>query len=377
MLTDRIAKIDKTTRPIVNNFFGPLSVPYYSFARKIFLTILYNEKIPKISIPQNLGRVLWEKKFRNPIMNAAGMFKNGQGYDFAHNFGFGGFLAGTTTSNQRNGNKKFGIIHPFIAYPNSGAASNWLGLPNQGNMTVAKKLAQIKNNDMPVGASIALDPNLEYWEGMEKLIKGLKCYEQAGVDFIEINYSCPNTQHKNGKGEFFDERLKSFLESVKKYFINSQKTKTPTIVKFSNDTNCEDVGRIVQLVIKNHLDGVNFGNTSTNYKSVRNKIDPKEKKLFDHFTKTYGGGVSGNPLKEKSLELCSAAIDEVKKSAYKEFHVFRTGGIKTASDLAESDKIGVSMNMAYTGVMEGYAERGKLFLKELLEEYSKNYLNKT
>jgi hypothetical protein len=43
--------------------------------------------------------------------------------------GAGGWLAGSTTARPRAGNAGT----PFVPYPRSGAASNWLGLPNPGH----------------------------------------------------------------------------------------------------------------------------------------------------------------------------------------------------------------------------------------------------
>ena len=43
------------------------------------------------------------------------------------------YLGGTGTWNARRGNEKDGIYLPFVPYPASHAASNWLGLPNDGD----------------------------------------------------------------------------------------------------------------------------------------------------------------------------------------------------------------------------------------------------
>lgn len=87
--------------------------------------------------------------------------------------------------------------------------------------------------------------------------------------------------------------------------------------------------------------------------------------------KAFGGGVRGSILKSKLLELCCVAAEQARKSE-KEFYVFRTGGISCFQDIIESYRAGVSMNKIYTGFMEGYAEKGGMFLKSLFEEYQKN-----
>jgi dihydroorotate dehydrogenase len=147
-----------------------------------------------IEPPPTAARVLWGIRFRAPLLNAAGMFKHGEGYELAYRQGAGAYLAGTTTARPRLGNVRRGIAQPFVPYPRSRAASNWLGLPNPGHRAVAARIAQLPRYEgFPIGASVALDPGDDSAAALERLVEGMSRYADAGVDFFELNESCPNT----------------------------------------------------------------------------------------------------------------------------------------------------------------------------------------
>ena len=142
-------------------------------------------------------------------MNAAGMFKNGECYEMVSKQGAGAYLGGTGTWNSRIGNKKEGIYLPFTPYPQSYSSSNWLGLPNDGDKINSQRASQIERVlDTPIGWSIMGSPDFQGEEKLKYLVEGMKLYEQAGVDFIEINESCPNTAHGKLQEDDLKNRLK-------------------------------------------------------------------------------------------------------------------------------------------------------------------------
>ena len=105
-------------------------------------------------------------------------------------------------------------------------------------------------------------------------------------------------------------------------------------------------------------------------------IDENEQKAYKLFTDTFGGGLSGNPLKNLSLNCCKIAIEERSNTTLtKEFAIIRTGGIETFKDLKESDKIGVDLNQWFTGYFEAFAKYGHNLYKELVEN-AKSWVNR-
>lgn len=355
----RLARWEAGLRPLLTRLPPSWAVRLYSRGRRSFLSSLA-EQPPRRAVvpPAELAFDLWGLRFRSPLMNAAGMFKKGEGYALVAAQGAGGWLAGTTTSRPRIGNERAGIATPFAPYPLSHAASNWMGLPNPGHAVVAKRFASLeKVAGCPAGASLTADPDpsLAAEEKLAGLAQGLRLYEEAGADFLEINESCPNTEA--GAEDFG--HLEARLRHVAAEFLARRQRNLPVIVKFSNDTEIAQVGRLVGLLAELGYDGINFGNTSTAYRAIEPAIDAGDRPLFDYFTGTFGGGVSGRPLRRLSLELCRAALAEAGKlPKTREFHVVRTGGIESAADLAASAEIGVRLNQWYSGYFERFSEAG-------------------
>ncbi|MEM1205223.1 MAG: hypothetical protein AAGN66_18490 [Acidobacteriota bacterium] len=356
-----VAAVEGRLRPFLSHLPPSLLVRLYSRGRSTFLGTFASSRPRRAYSPEGLGRTLWGLRFQAPLMNAAGMFKNGEGYAVVARQGAGAFLAGTTTHRPRRGNRRCGVATPFAPYPRSGAASNWLGLPNPGHAAVARRLGRVRRVDgCPVGASVTADPEPGVAEAqrLDELVAGMGLYAEAGVDFLEMNESCPNTEAEEATFEGLLERL----QVVSDRFLGpkaADRRRPPVVVKFSCDTELERVPELVDALLDLGYDGVNFGNTSTAYGALRSQIRPAEQGTYDYFIKTFGGGVSGRPLKELSLSLASVAVARVaEKAGDREFHVLRTGGVETAADLRASAHGGIPMTQWYSGYFDAFADHG-------------------
>lgn len=366
-LTEILAKSDKPLRKHILKISPKYSILFYSYLRKPFLKMLAEEHIDEKQIIHNgYTKTLWDLDFNLPVFNAAGMFKTGEGYEMVARQGAGAFLAGTTTESGRRGNKKNGVLHPFIPLPRSGVAINWMGLPNPGHSKVARRLSGIqKQHGCPIGASIAADPDASENSMIEGLISGFDQYEKARVDFIELNESCPNVEsHKDSSD--FDMDLIDRLEKISTSFLKKRQRNLPVIVKFSVDMDRKVIPKILDILIELDFDGVNIGNTSTFYGDIIENIDKDEKKVFEYFTETFGGGVSGNALKERSLGLAAEAAEYIgKKELKREFHVIRTGGVESFSDVNIATSKGISLCQWFTGYFEEFTKHGHRLYSEM------------
>ncbi|MCG8457991.1 MAG: hypothetical protein MI919_17075, partial [Holophagales bacterium] len=222
----------------------------------------------------------------------------------------------------------------------------------------------------PIGASLSADPGeLPAARKLDELEAGLRAYAEAGCDFLEINESCPNTEESRDDeaGGLFD-KLVERLRHVSSRFLARRDRPLPVIVKFSTDTDPEQIPHLLDVLLELGFDGVNFGNTSTDYAAIRSRVRPEERRLYDHFVARYGGGVSGRPLKGRSLALVRAAADYlVEADVEREFHVVRTGGVETAADVTASLAAGASLVQWYTGYFEAFARYGHRVYHELYE----------
>ncbi|GAB1370042.1 quinone-dependent dihydroorotate dehydrogenase [Candidatus Kapaibacterium sp.] len=369
-LSERLAKLDGIMRPVLSNFSPKFYIDFYSKGRKEFLDRLVNETPKNIDVSSWSNPIkVWDIKFNNCIFNAAGMFKKGKGYEVVASQGAGAWLCGTTTSQPRMGNTKNGIVHPFVPLPRSGAAINWLGLPNDGHSAIAGTLKKIERIDgCPIGISVSSDPSESGLHALKSLVEGMNNLAKQNIDFIELNESCPNvSNHTHKDHTILDEEMINRLQYIKDNFLKKRERNLPVIVKYSIDTNESLIGSLVNLLIDLEFDGINLGNTSTKYDEIQKYIDKKEFDQYKYFVENFGGGISGRVLKDKSLKLCKTAHDEIKKSKLKnEFHIIRTGGIETHKDLIDSQNAGVTLNQWYTGYFENFSKFGHNVYKSLI-----------
>jgi dihydroorotate dehydrogenase len=369
-LIEKIASKDTAIRGNIAKLHPYFLTFAYTYGRKIFLNLLSKDKPKNKFIPQEkFHEKLWGLVFNCGLFNAAGMFKKGESYYTVAAQGAGAYLAGTTTAKAIRGNSRILINHPFVPYPFSHSASNWMGLPNPGHAAVAKVVSELVHQPgCPIGVSVAANPGVSDSEAVKGIVVGIKLYDRAGVDFIEINESCPNVPHdKLIDSSGLDAHLISRLEYISKNFIRYKERNLPLIIKLSNDTDKSLLPALIDILTDLDFDGINLGNTSTNYQEIEKMLDPRDLKAFKFFTSEFGGGVSGLPLRSKSLELAAYATEYIKtKNLQKEFHAIRTGGIETPEDIRHSNEAGILLNQWFTGYFDGFAKHGHDVYKELI-----------
>ncbi len=368
-LLETFAEIEHHFRPLLAYLPADAAAKISSYGKTQFIKkYVKDEPDEKVLFSKDQSVKLWDIRFNAPIFNAAGMFKLGKGYNVVAKQGAGAFLAGTTTYRSREGNTKHKVTHPFLPFPRSQAAINWMGLPNPGHEVVAKRLSNIERvKNCPIGISLSYDSVDTKEIALKNMVLGLEIYNKAGVDFVEINESCPNVEGKSVSNNLEPELVER-LEYISKNFISKLNRNLPVIVKLSNDTNINQVDDLVRILTDLNYSGVNFGNTSTRYKELEKSIRRKEQHHYYYFYNTFGGGLSGEPLKQTSLELASKAIQSVEKiSPTNEFHVIRTGGISSISDIEDSIRNGIKLNQWYTGYFKNFGTNGHKLYKKLLD----------
>lgn len=361
-LLETLARLEHRLRPALHLLPPTIAIRAFSAGRTMFAD-RFAADVPARSIdtaPWQRPITAWGLEFRVPLWNAAGMFKKGEGYPVVSRQGAGGYVAGTTTARPRAGNVKNGVRWPSAAYPRSGAASNWMGLPNEGHAVVASRLAALQRiPGCPVGASVSADPGVPEHEALPELVQGLRDYDAARVDYIELNESCPNVPGHGAHDAVLDDGLLRRLHHVAEHFLRSRTRPLPVVVKFSTDTNPDQIPTLVHTLLEAGFDGIILGNTSVQYAAVRELIHAAERAAFDRFTQTFGGGCSGRPLRQHSLQLSALAVQVVQQARpLHEFHVIRCGGIATPEDLAASARAGIVLNQWYTGYFDRFGVHG-------------------
>ncbi|MCS7169906.1 MAG: hypothetical protein NZ949_04710 [Candidatus Kapabacteria bacterium] len=334
----------------------PLSLILSSIGRRILWKALARHT-PEASFfpPPSLQRSCWGLRFRSPLFNAAGMFKNAEGYSLAYHQGAGAYLVGTTTSLPRRGLSRYGVRQPFASYPHSQAALNALGLPNPGHRVVAHRIAQFpRYPDFPIGASVAYDPELAPEEALPRLLEGIHLYVAAGVDFLELNESCPNVPHEPGW-----HALEFRLTWLAERFLARRQRRVPVAVKISVDTPVELMPPLLELLLHLGYDGLTIGNTSTAYETLQTMIVTPERQAYSLFWQRIGGGISGTPLAERRRQLVRIATQWLaRRSPQQEFHILAVGGIVTPNELVSALADGASLAQWYTGYIHAFLQHG-------------------
>jgi len=193
---------------------------------------------------------------------------------------------------------------------------------------------------------------------LRELVAGMEDYDRAGVDYIELNESCPNVP-SHASGSHLDAGLLDRLDYVSQHFLRTRKRSLPVVVKFSVDTNPDQLEDLLRSLVTLRFDGIILGNTSTGYLQKRQHIHRFERTLYDRFTTTFGGGLSGRMLNGDSLMLSSLAITLLATLRPEgEFNVIRCGGVGEAADIVQSHNNGILLNQWYTGYFEAFAHHG-------------------
>lgn len=287
---------------------------------------------------KKLERNLFGLTFKNPVGLAAGFDKNAVLYNELANFGFGFIEIGTVTPKGQIGNPK----QRLFRLKDDKGIINRMGFNNEG---LAIAIEQLKKNKGKVliggniGKNTATSPE-NYTTDYLECFKGLHPY----VDYFVLNVSCPNVS-SHAKLEDVD-YLKELITEVqklnKKLSVSGRAQSRPILLKIAPDLNNQQLDEIIELVAVTKIDGVITSNTSVN----RDNLKASEETL-----KAIGnGGVSGQPIKDRSTKVIKYLADNSNKS----FPIIGVGGIHSAEDALEKLNAGADLIQVYTGfIYEG------------------------
>ena len=330
------------------------SMNFLKFVSKIsFIKKMIANKYVPVDLPVNV----YGLTFKNPVGLAAGFDKNAKYLSELEILGFGFIEIGTVTPLPQKGNDKPRLFR----LPKDKALINRMGFNNDGAKIIAKRLKEWKekkrqlsivnkqlkqNNPQPsnrnpqlmIGGNIGKNkntPNEDAWKDYEICFMELfDC-----VDYFVVNVSSPNTP---GLREL---QQKESLRKILSYLQNinrKQEISKPILLKISPDLVKEEINDIIELAIEIKLDGLIVANTT---------ISREQLQTINHKLQTIGaGGLSGQPLKERSTEL----IKYISERINNQFPIIASGGIFNAADAKEKFNAGAALVQVWTGfIYEG------------------------
>jgi dihydroorotate dehydrogenase len=317
--------------------FDPEKVHYFTFY--LIRTV---SKIPGFSLlfrtlylleDPFLERELFGLKFKNPVGLAAGFDKNAVLYNELSNFGFGFIEIGTVTPKGQVGNPKKRL---FRLKDDKGII-NRMGFNNEGLDAAILKLKKNKGK-LLIGGNIGKNSDTkpeDYTKDYIYCFNGLHPY----VDYFVLNVSCPNVDSDAKLND--KDYLLELIHEVQKA-NNVFDTQKPIVLKIAPDLNDIQLDEIIELIAETKLDGVIASNTSIDRAGL--------KASNERLTEIGNGGLSGQPIKEKSTRV----IKYLSEKSNKSFTIIGVGGIHSAEDALEKIEAGADLIQIYTGfIYEG------------------------
>lgn len=290
--------------------------------------------------PAENPRTLFGIRFPNPIGLAAGFDKNGVALPALAAMGFGFVEIGTVTGRPQPGNPRPRIFR----YPEQRALVNRLGFNNDGADLVANRLRKLREADnwptIPVGINIGKSKDVSLDQAAADYLHSFRRL-QPFADYVVLNVSSPNTPGLRTLQK--SELLGSLLDSVQ----NENRANRPIVVKFAPDLAEEDIEETVKTCERHRVAAIIATNSTLNHSAL-----PPEKDQT--------GGLSGEPLRERSTELIRRI------SAATTIPVIGCGGIMDAESAREKFEAGAQLIQVYTGLVY----RGPGLLREISEACS-------
>ncbi|MCW4384292.1 quinone-dependent dihydroorotate dehydrogenase [Salinibacterium sp. SYSU T00001] len=278
-------------------------------------------------------------RFSSPFGLAAGFDKEALAIRGLGQLGFGHVEVGTLTAQPQPGNDRprmFRLVRDR-------ALVNRMGFNNHGAADAAPRLAAARRRrSRPiVGANIGKSRVVEVDAAIEDYLASTRLLAPVS-DYLVVNVSSPNTPGLRGLQEL--DRLEPLLAAVR-----DAASGTPVLVKIAPDLSDEEVERIAGLATRLGLGGVIATNTTISREGLRSDAQ--------QVARIGAGGLSGAPLKARSLEVLSL----LRRVLPEEMCVISVGGVETAADVAARLRAGATLVQGYTAfVYEGPLWAGRI-----------------
>lgn len=283
---------------------------------------------PILARPKELMGLL----FANPVGLAAGFDKSADCIDGLATLGFGFIEVGTLTPNQQSGNAKPRLFRA----PAHQALVNRLGFNNKG---INAALSRLRRRRYPgvLGVSLGKNPKTPNDRAIDDYFYGLRTV-YAYADYIALNLSSPNTPGlREAQSDDSFSTLLTALHEQRQRLADSHHKTVPLLVKVSPDMTNEEADIMANRLIEAGIDGVIATNTTV--------TRPPE--LAEEFPEEKGGGLSGTPLRERSL----AIIKQFRRSSGEALTIIGVGGIMDSKTANETLHAGADLVQLYTGLV--------------------------
>lgn len=255
---------------------------------------------------------------RNPTLLAAGVLGlTGFSLKRVWEAGAGAIITKSTSIEAREGRPGPNIVQV------TGGLLNAMGLPNPGIENMLEEIKIVKDMDAAVIGSV-------FGRKSEDFAKLAAMMEEAGVDGVELNLSCPMVEEVWLLGH--DPKLTG--DVIKKVKEN---VAVPVFAKLPGNTHVSNLLDVARSAESTGADGITLANT---FPALVLDVDVSRPILGYKI-----GGLSGPAIKPITLRLVYEAYKAVK------IPIIGCGGISSANDAIEYFLAGASAVQVGTGIM--------------------------
>ncbi|MFF9626119.1 quinone-dependent dihydroorotate dehydrogenase [Streptomyces griseosporeus] len=270
-------------------------------------------------------------RMHGPFGLAAGFDKNAVAVDGMSMLGFDHVEIGTVTGEAQPGNPRKRLFRLV----EDRALINRMGFNNEGSLAVAARLAS--RNPVfrtVVGVNIGKTKVVPEDEAVLDYVKSAERLAPY-ADYLVVNVSSPNTPGLRNLQAV--DHLRPLLTAVREAADRTVITRrVPLLVKIAPDLADEDVDAVADLAVELGLDGIIATNTTIAREELGLRSDPG---LVEET-----GGLSGAPLKERSLEVLRRLYARVGDR----ITLVGVGGIEDAEDAWQRILAGATLVQGYS-----------------------------
>ncbi|RLB50344.1 MAG: dihydroorotate dehydrogenase (quinone) [Deltaproteobacteria bacterium] len=272
--------------------------------------------------------------FPNPIGLAAGFDKDAIGYEALGAMGFGFIEVGTLTGQPQPGSPRPRLFR----LPKDRALVNRMGFNNHGSADAVARLQ--RPHQTIVGVNIGKTKVVPEDDAIGDYVASAKRVAPL-ADYVVVNVSSPNTLGLRDLQA--TEKLRPLLSAVREALNEvSPARRVPLLVKIAPDLADEDIDAVADLSLGLGLDGIIATNTTIGRDGLASNADEVER--------CGAGGLSGPPVRERSLEV----LMRLREKVGDELVLISVGGIETAEQAWERIQAGATLVQIYTAfIYEG------------------------
>ena len=276
--------------------------------------------------------------FPGPLGLAAGFDKDGTGVTGLAALGFSFIEVGTVTAQPQPGNPP----PRMFRFPDERALVNRMGFNNNGAAALAARVRALRARPgyrpvigVNIGKTkaVAADSAAADYATSARLVADV-------ADYVVVNVSSPNTpglRDLQAAG-----KLGPILAAVRAALDEaSPRRRVPLLVKIAPDLTDAEVDAVADLALELNLDGIIATNTTVSRDGLHDSAAVAD---------AGPGGLSGAPLKQRSLQVLTQLSDRCGK----QLALIAAGGIETPADAEARLAAGATLLQAYTAfVYEG------------------------